>query len=230
MENSIKNWSEDDRPREKLLSKGSESLSDAELLAILIGSGNREHNAVDIARNVLKYSGNSLSCLGRTGARELSEKIKGLGPAKAVRIAAGVELGKRLGATLSVVGEPINSSSQAAAVFATTLSPLDHEEFWLLFLNNANKVVGKTRLSTGGISSTVVDVRLIMRKAVEHNATGLIAVHNHPGGVALPSEHDITTTKKIKKAADIFDVRFIDHIIICSDESFFSFADENLLS
>lgn len=230
MNNSIKNWSIEDQPREKLLKKGAQELTESELIAVIIGSGSKQENAVEVARQILKNADNSLSKLARMTARQISEPVAGFGVSKAAAVYAALELGRRRQVELFFEKkEPINSSKQAASMIAPLLSDINHEEFWALFLNNSNKEIARAKISSGGISATVVDVRIVMKQAILNNATGLIVYHNHPGGVCQPSEGDIQTTKKIKSAAEMLDIRFLDHIIICGTDRYFSFSDEGML-
>lgn len=229
MKTNIKNWNEDDRPREKLLHKGAATLSDAELIAILIGSGTRTMTAVDVAREILQHADNSLDFLGKLEAMELSRRIKGIGTAKAVSIVAAMELGRRRKANSAPDSLPVTSSAHAAEIFGPMLEDLGKEEFWMLMLNNANKTIGKTKLSEGGLTSTVVDVRIAMKQAILNNATAIMVCHNHPSGVCRPSNGDIDVTRKFAQAASCMDIRFLDHIIICGKGQYFSFADENMI-
>lgn len=226
---TIKSWNEDDRPREKMLQKGASGLSDAELLAILIGSGTRTLSAVELAREVLRFANSNLNELGRLDARDLVRNIKGIGPAKAVNIAAAMEIGRRRSSLCAENAAPIKSSLSAAEIFRPVLADLDHEEFWLLMLNNANRAIGKTRLSQGGLTSTVADVRIGLKHAIMNNATGIMIFHNHPSGLCRPSREDMDITAKFKQAAITMDIRFLDHIIICGKEDYYSFSDNGLL-
>jgi DNA repair protein RadC len=224
---SIKNWAADDRPREKLLVKGVQSLSDAELLAILIGSGTREVSAVELSRTVLADAENSLALLSRRSVNDLM-KSKGIGKAKAITIVAALELGKRR--KLSEISEKpkVTSSRDAYEFIHSYISDIMHEEFWVLFLNRSNKIIDKFKLSQGGISGTVIDVRLILKKALELLASALIVCHNHPSGNIHPSENDKRITDKIKMAAEQMDIKLLDHLII-GDNSYLSFSDEGIL-
>lgn len=223
----ITDWAVEDRPREKLLIKGISSLSDAEILAILISSGTRKKSAVDLGRELLNMVGNNLNSLGKLTVPDL-KKIHGIGPARAVTIAAALELGRRR--KLAEVPEilQIKSSQDVAAVFQPLLSDLSHEEFWVLFLNRSNRVIDRMKISQGGISGTVTDVRIIMKKAVEYLASGIIVCHNHPSGNLNPSEADSKITQKIKEAGNLMDIQLLDHIII-SDKDYYSFADNGML-
>ena len=224
---SIKDWSEDDRPREKLVSKGRRTLTDAELIAILIGSGNRNDSAVDLSKRILAASSNNLSELGKCTIKDFM-KFKGIGEAKAVSIVAALELGRRRndGGTLS--RKRITSSTSVFEIIQPIIGDLSHEEFWVLYLNNSNRVLDKQQLSKGGITGTLVDVRLVLKVALELNAVGIILAHNHPSGTLKPSKSDIQLTQKLKTAAASIDVKVLDHIIV-TEKAYFSFADDGLL-
>ena len=224
---SIKNWSHDDQPREKLLSKGKGSLSNAELIAILIGSGNRTENAITLSQRILLNVDNNLGELGKQSIAQLMT-FKGIGEAKAVSIAAALELGKRRRAETAIDLLKIGSSVSVFELMQPILGELPHEEFWIIYLNNSNKVLQKSQLSKGGITGTLVDVRLVLKKALELGATGLILVHNHPSGTLKPSEADKQITKKLKLAGLSLDIKILDHLII-TEKAYFSFADEALL-
>ncbi len=223
----IKNWALEDRPREKLLNHGTQSLSDAELLAILLGSGTRNSTAVDLARQILDSSGNNLHQLGKAGISELKQ-IKGIGSAKALMLMAVFELGRRRSQTDTTEKTKITSSKDVFNLFHPILGDLPHEEFWILILNRSNQVIDKVRISQGGISGTVIDTRLILRNAIEKLASGLVLCHNHPSGNTQPSEPDKKITEKIQSAANFMEINLLDHIII-ADKHFFSFADEGIL-
>ena len=225
---SIKNWSVDDRPREKLAQLGARSLSDAELIAILIGSGTREISAVELARKILSQSSNNLSELGKFSVNDLM-KTKGIGEAKAISIVAAMELGRRRKTSETVLRPKISSSNQAADIFFPLLSDLIHEEFWVAYLNRSNLLIERYQLSQGGLTGTVTDIRLIMKKALELLASSLILCHNHPSGNLEPSSQDREITNKIKNAAEFFDIRILDHIIIAGNK-YLSFADQALIS
>ncbi|RRO22579.1 RadC family protein [Flavobacteriaceae bacterium 14752] len=224
---SIKSWSENDRPREKLLYKGKSSLSDAELLAILIGSGNRAESAVGLCKRILKDKDHQLKLLSKMSVEEL-QHYKGIGEAKAISIVAALELGKRHGNADLPIFPKITSSADAYKVMKSIIGDLAHEEFWALLLDNSNKVINKHQVSKGGITSTVVDIRLIFKKALTSGAVALILAHNHPSGTLKPSRLDIKLTEKIKNAAELMDLKLFDHIIV-TEKSYFSFADEQLL-
>jgi DNA repair protein RadC len=224
---SIKNWSLDDRPREKLIHKGKGSLTDAELLAILISSGNKKESAVGLSKRILASANHRLHELGKLSLSQL-QQFNGIGVAKAVTIAAALELGRRRREEGVKDTVKVNASTVVYELMKSILAELEHEEFWILYLNNANKVVYKLQLSKGGIQSTVVDIRLVLKKALEVGATGLILAHNHPSGTLKPSKADIATTDKLQTAAASLDIKVLDHLII-SEMGYFSFADENLL-
>lgn len=223
----ITEWSPSDRPREKLIEKGAATLSDAELLAILISSGTKEKSAVDLGRELLLLAGNNLNTLGRLGIPEL-KTLHGIGEAKAVTIAAALELGRRRKLAEAPENGQIKSSSDVFNIFHPLLGDLTHEEFWILFLNRSNKTINRMKISQGGVSGTVTDVRIIMKKAVENLASGLVVCHNHPSGNNNPSESDIQITQKIRDAGSLLDVQLLDHIIIAGS-AYYSFADNGLI-
>lgn len=225
---SIKNWSQDDQPREKLRDKGKSTLSDAELVAILIGSGNREESAVDLCKRILASVENNLNTLGKVSIKQLMA-FKGIGEAKAITIAAAMELGRRRRNEGVLKLEKIASSKDVFNIMQPLIGELSHEEFWVLYLNNSNKVIQKYQLSKGGITGTLVDVRLVLKNALQLGATSLILSHNHPSGTLNPSESDKTITKKLKIASQSLDIKVLDHIIV-TEKAYFSFADENLMS
>lgn len=223
----ITDWAVEDRPREKMIRKGISTLSDAELLAILISSGTRKKSAVDLGRELLSSVSNNLNSLGKLSISDLL-KFRGIGPARAVTISAALELGRRRNiAELPDAGQ-IKCSKDAADIFQPLLSDLHHEEFWILFLNRSNRVIDRMKLSQGGISGTVTDVRIIMKKAVEFLASAIIVCHNHPSGNLNPSDADSKITGKIKEAGSIMDIQLLDHIII-SGKDYYSFADNGLI-
>ncbi len=224
---SIKQWSKDDRPREKLLYSGAENLSNSELLAILIHNGTRQRSAVDLAKDVLKLGRDNLVELGKLSIKDLM-KIKGIGEAKAITIAAALELGRRRQAASSLNKTLVKTSSDIAAYMQTRLKDYRHEVFAVLYLNRANKINHFEIISEGGITGTVADPRIILRRALEEDAVNLILCHNHPSGSLKPSRADEQLTAKIKEAAKFLDITVLDHIIV-SDDGFFSFADEGLL-
>jgi len=224
---TIKNWAVEDRPREKLLSRGTESLSDAELIAILIGSGTRDVSAVELSRIILNSAGNNLHELGKLNIVELM-KIKGIGKVKALLLMAALELGRRRNRSEGCIKLKINSSKDVVSFFQPMLGDLPHEEFWILILNRSNQVIDKVRISQGGISGTVIDTRIILRSAIDKLASGLVLCHNHPSGNIQPSDADKKITEKIKTAANYMEINLLDHVII-ADKNFFSFADEGIL-
>jgi DNA repair protein RadC len=223
----ITDWAVEDRPREKMIQYGTSTLSDAELLGILISSGTKEKSAVDLGRELLALVNNNLNSLGKLSIADLT-KIHGIGNARAVTIAAALELGRRR--KLSEIPDvvQIKCSKDVADIFQPILSDLLHEEFWVLFLNRSNRVINRMKLSQGGISGTVTDVRMVMKKAVEYLASGIIVCHNHPSGNLSPSEADSKITQKIKEAGNLLDVQLLDHLII-SDKDYYSFADNGLI-
>ncbi|MCL6295576.1 RadC family protein [Jejuia spongiicola] len=224
---SIKNWAQDDQPREKLLYKGKNTLSDAELVAILIGSGNREESAVALSKRILASVDNNLTELGKLSIKELMG-FKGIGEAKAITITAALELGRRRRSEDALQKSKITSSGSVFELMQPIIGELQHEEFWIIYLNNSNKVIQKKQLSKGGITGTLVDVRLVLKNALQVGATGLILVHNHPSGTIKPSEADKQITQKLKIAAQSLDIKVLDHLII-TEKAYFSFADETLL-
>ncbi|MFN3556780.1 MAG: RadC family protein [Bacteroidales bacterium] len=223
----IKSWAEDERPREKLLAKGVAALSDGELLAILIGSGTRELSAVDLAREILLASQNSLSELSRLSIKDLT-RFKGIGEAKAINIAAALELGRRRRLKDGLERKKITSSRDAFEIMHPLLSDNNYEEFWIITLNRGNMVKKIHRISEGSLAGTVADPKKIFRMALEDNAASLILFHNHPSGNLTPSKKDSEITQKCKSAGLFLDMPVLDHIIIGAD-SYFSFADEGLL-
>jgi DNA repair protein RadC len=224
---SIKNWSQDDQPREKLRDKGKAVLSDAELVAILIGSGSREESAVDLCKRILASVDYNLNALGKLSIKQLME-FKGIGEAKAITISAALELGRRRRCEEGLQLDKISSSRSVFDVMQPILGELPHEEFWILYLNNSNKIIQKNQLSKGGITGTLVDVRLVLKNALEVGATALILCHNHPSGTLKPSHADKEITQKLKNAAQSLDIKVLDHLII-TEKAYFSFADEELL-
>ena len=225
--NSIKNWAEDDKPREKLMLKGKSALSDAELLAILIGSGSRNETAVGLCQRILKSVDNNLNSLGKLSITQLST-FKGIGEAKAISIIAALEIGRRRRIEDAAEVVKITSSKMVFEIMQPIIGELIHEEFWVLYLNNANKVIAKSQISKGGITGTTVDKRLIFKTAFENNAVAIILTHNHPSGKLEPSEDDKMITRIIKAAGKQLDVIVLDHIII-TEHGHFSFADKDIL-
>lgn len=224
---TIKNWAMDDRPREKLLQKGKLSLTDAELIAILIGSGSREGSAVELSKKILSKNQNNLNLLGKQSVAQLMQ-FKGIGEAKAISIIAAMELGRRRRSEEAIENVKISSSNSVFEVLQPMLGDLPHEEFWILYLNNANKIIETFQISKGGITGTLVDVRITLRKALELGAVSLILAHNHPSGNLNPSEADKQLTQKMKTAAESMDIKILDHLIV-TEKSYFSFADEGLM-
>ena len=225
---SIKNWAIEDRPREKLLLKGTQSLSEAELIAILIASGSINESAVELSKRILASVNNNLNQLGKQTIEEL-QKFKGIGQAKAITIVASMELGRRRKLSEITKKLKIKSSKDSFELFGPILEDLPYEEFWIAYLNRANKVISKTKLSKGGIIGTVIDVKLIMKSAIEKLASGLILCHNHPSGNLKPSNEDLKITKQLTDAAKLFDINVVDHIIIGNNE-YLSFVDEGLIA
>ncbi|WP_300434190.1 DNA repair protein RadC [Christiangramia sp.] len=224
---SIKKWAEDDRPREKLLQKGKLSLSDSELIAILIGSGSRNETAVELSKRILSSTKNNISELGKLSVNQLC-KFKGIGPAKAVSIVAALELGRRRRLEEALEQKKISSSHSVFEIMQPVIGELPHEEFWIIYLNNSNKVIEQFQISKGGITGTLVDVRITLKKALEVGAVSIILVHNHPSGNLKASEADKQLTKKLKLAAESLDIKILDHLIV-TEKSYLSFADEGML-
>lgn len=224
---TIKSWAEDDRPREKLILKGRQALSDSELLAILLASGSREETAVQLAQRILQENKNSINELAKLQLNDL-KKFKGVGEAKAVTIAAALEIGRRRTDESLEEKIKISSSKHAYSILKSKLSDLPHEEFWVLYMNRSNSLIKKECISKGGISGTVVDIRLILKPAIECLASSIILAHNHPSGNLKASQEDINLTKKTKEAAKLMDISLQDHLII-GDQAYLSFADEGML-
>ena len=224
---NIKDWAVEDRPREKLLSKGSRTLTDAELIAILISSGNIDETAVELAKRILQSVGNNLSELSKRGVDYL-KTFNGIGEAKAVSIIAALELGKRSKEANVFIRKKITDSNDAAEYFMSLLTDLNHEEFWVMLLDRGNKIIDSFMVSQGGVSGTVIDVRLIMKSAIEKLASSIILCHNHPSGTLQASDADLNITHKIKDAAKLMDISVLDHLII-GQSGYFSFADEGLM-
>lgn len=222
----ITHWSEDDRPREKLMLKGKSVLSDAELIAILIGSGSRNESAVELSKKILQSVEGNLNSLGKLSIAQLI-KFRGIGEAKAIAIIAALELGRRRRAEEAIELTKVTSSKVVFEVMQPLIGELAHEEFWVLYLNNSNKIIFKWQLSKGGITGTLVDVRLVFKTALEQNATSVILTHNHPSGKLKPSDADIAITKKMKDAGQLLDIVVLDHIII-TENGYYSFVDEGI--
>lgn len=225
---SIRHWAIEDRPREKLIQKGIASLSNAELLAILIGSGSRKESAVELSRKILRDARNNLNELGKSTIESLQKGYHGVGQAKAITIVAALELGRRRQLASPLEKPQIRKSEDVFTLMSPTLADLPHEEFWILVLNQANKVLTRFNISKGGIAGTVIDVRLIMEKALYQHASSIILCHNHPSGNRRPSQPDISITKKLAEAGKILDIHVLDHVII-AENHYFSFADEGML-
>ncbi len=227
MHKSINQWAEDDRPREKLLTHGQQTLSVAELLAILLGSGSRECSAVDLAKQILDHYDNDLNCLCKASAQELCKNFKGIGKAKAVSILAAMELATRK-SNIVVEKAQIKTSQAAFQIFSPYLRDLSHEEFWVALLTNANRVISLKRVSMGGVKETVVDKKILLKLVIEHLASAIIIAHNHPSGSTQISAVDKNITQEIKSLCHTLDVRLLDHIILCGNH-YVSFADEGIL-
>lgn len=224
---SIKNWAVDDRPREKLFQKGAAALSNAELVAILINNGSRDKSALSLAQEILKLGNDNLNELGKKSINEL-KKVKGIGDAKAITIAAALELGRRRQASEALTKPIIKKSFDIAEFLRAKIKDYNHEVFAVVFLNRSNKINHFEIISVGGITGTVADPKIILKKALENDATSLVLCHNHPSGNLHPSKMDEELTQKIKSAAKFFDIVVIDHIIV-SEEGYFSFADEGMM-
>ena len=224
---TIKLWSVNDRPREKLLINGRISLSDVELIAILIGSGNRTDSAVELSRKILQDASNNLNQLGKYSVKDLI-KFKGIGQAKAITILAALELGRRRKESEGLIKNKITGSNDVYQIIKPFLCDVPHEEFWIIALNRSNTVIKPIKISQGGITSTVVDTRLIFSKAMETLACSIILCHNHPSGNLKPSEEDLVITRKLIEAGKIMDIPVLDHLIY-TDDGYFSFSDDGIL-
>ncbi|MDR1583565.1 MAG: DNA repair protein RadC [Prevotellaceae bacterium] len=224
---TIKSWAEEDRPREKMMEKGTSVLSDAELVAIILGSGTKEMTAVDLAKNLLNSVDNDLNKLGKMSISDF-QKLKGIGAARAVTIAAALELGRRRKEFDKQKKEKIQHSKDIYDIFYPSLSDLPYEEFWMMYLNASKNVINKIKIGMGGTDKAFIDVKLIAKSAVECLASSAVAIHNHPSGNANPSTEDRLLTTRIKNILSFFDITLIDHVIITDDE-YFSFVDEGLL-
>ena len=227
LKTSIKNWAEDDRPREKMARHGAEVLSNAELLAIIINNGSKEKSAVELAKDILKLGADNLDELGKLSLKDF-QKIKGIGIAKAIAITAALELGRRRSGGNLLQRTKVTSSKEIAVYLRSILKDNNNEVFAVLFLNQANKIKNFKIMSKGGITGTVADPRIILKQALDEGATSIVLSHNHPSGNLSPSRADQELTQKIKQAASYFDIKILDHIIV-SDEGHYSFADEGLL-
>lgn len=223
----IKAWAEDDRPREKLLKKGSAALSDAELVAILLGAGSRRMSALDLAREILSSVDNNLSQLARLGVPELTG-FPGMGEAKAVGIIAALELGKRRSRSQAPDRVQIKSSTDVFQLMQPVLGDLPHEEFWVVYLNASNRVIRKSCISRGGMTGTLADQRLIFREGLLHKATSIILCHNHPSGATNPSDADRGLTRRVVDAGSLMDIKVLDHLIV-TEHAYYSFADEGMM-
>ena len=224
---SIKQWAEDDRPREKLLAKGKAALSDAELIAILIGSGNSSESAVELSRRILQAAADNLVELSRMSVSDLI-KFKGIGEAKAISIVAALELGRRRRSAEAQERKRIVTSRDAFEYMYSSMADLHYEQFWILLLDQSNKVIGAVQVSDGGIAGTVADPKRIFKTAIERNAAAMILCHNHPSGQLKPSDADVRLTKKLFQSGEMLEIRVIDHLIIGHDQ-YFSFSDEGVL-
>jgi DNA repair protein RadC len=220
---TIRNWAEDDRPREKFMLKGRHSLSDAELLAILIGSGTKQESALDLAKNILRLARENLAELSRLTIPDLL-KVKGIGYVRATALLAALELGRRRNESEVIVKEKIKNSQDAFEILRSVIGDKPYEEFWIILMNRANKIIRKCCISEGGVSGTVVDPKKIFKIAIDNHASSIVLGHNHPSGTITPSEADIQITKKIRDAGIMLDIDVIDHLII-GDDRFYSFAD-----
>ena len=226
MISNILSWAEEDRPREKLMLKGKAALSDAELIAILIGSGSRDLSAVDLSKLILQSVNNNLNELAKLSINDLM-KFKGIGDAKAISIAAALELGRRRKDSEMIKKPKVSSSADAYEAIRPHLMDLMHEQFWVLLLNRANEIIRPQQISIGGVVGTVADPKMIFKAAIEHLASSIILVHNHPSGNLTPSQADKDLTKKVKEAGKILDIPVLDHLIF-TDNGYFSFADNGI--
>ena len=224
---NIKSWAAEDRPREKLLLKGTSALSDAELIAILLGTGTASMSAVDVAKSMLQQAGNNLDDLARFTVKDLM-KIKGIGEAKAIAIVSALELGRRRKDSGTSDRPKIAVSKDAYDLLRGDLMDIPHEEFWVLLLNRANRLIKKQKISLGGVHGTVADPKIIFKTALEELASGIIVAHNHPSGNLAPSQQDIDLTRKLKEAGKLLEIQLLDHLIV-AEKQYYSFADEGLL-
>jgi len=223
---TIKNWADTDKPREKMISQGKTALSNAELLAILLGSGSADESAVELSRRILASVNNSLTTLGKQSLQQL-QAFKGIGQAKAITILAATEMGRRRAAETPELQPKIEVAHNVFTLMQPLIGELPHEEFWVLYLNSTNRVIHKARLFSGGITQTTVDVRLLFKTALEQGAIALILVHNHPSGNTTPSKEDIELTQRVKTAGDMLDIKLLDHVIV-TEKEYLSFLDERL--
>lgn len=224
---NIKSWAKEDRPREKLLLKGTSALSDTELIAILLGTGTASMSAVDVAKTILQTVGNNLDDLARLSVKDLT-KIKGIGQAKAITIVSALELGRRRKETNTQTRPKISGSKDAYDLLKGDLMDLAHEEFWVVLLNRANRIIKKQQISLGGVHGTVADPKIIFKLALEELASGIIVAHNHPSGNLIASQQDIDLTKKLKEAGKLLEIQLLDHLIVAG-KNYYSFADEGVL-
>ena len=224
---SIKAWAEEDRPREKLSGQGRRALTDAELIAILIGSGSRTESAVELSKRILHHYDNDLNNLGKASIAELS-RFKGIGEAKAISIIAALEVGRRRNETETKVLDEVKGSKDAYNIMRRTFMDLNHEEFWILLLNRSAKVLAKELISKGGLTGTVADPKIIFNIALQQHAASIVLLHNHPSGNLTPSQLDIDLTKKIAAAGKMLDINVLDHLIV-TNEGFYSFTDEGVI-
>lgn len=224
---SLKELAIDDRPREKMLQKGAGALSNAELLAILIGSGNNKETAVELSQRILTDNRNNLAELSTKDLPQLMT-YRGIGEAKAITIAAAMEIGRRRSVEKALERPSVSTSEEAYNILKTYMEDLDHEEVWVLYLNQANKVISSKKISSGGVALAIMDVKLIMKEALNLLASSIILSHNHPSGAITPSEHDKKSTQRIKEACNIFEISLLDHIIV-GKGTFFSFNDNCIL-
>ena len=223
---TIKNWADTDKPREKMISQGKTALSNAELLAILLGSGSADESAVELSRRILASVNNSLTTLGKQSLQQL-QAFKGIGQAKAITILAATEMGRRRAAETPELQPKIEVAHNVFTLMQPLIGELPHEEFWVLYLNSTNRVIHKARLFSGGITHTTVDVRLLFKTALEQGAIALILVHNHPSGNITPSKEDIELTQRVKTAGDMLDIKLLDHVIV-TEKEYLSLLDERL--
>ncbi|MFC2533401.1 MAG: DNA repair protein RadC [Capnocytophaga ochracea] len=223
---TIKNWEDTDKPREKMMAQGKTALSNAELLAILLGSGSADESAVELSRRILASVNNSLTTLGKQSLQQL-QAFKGIGQAKAITILAATEMGRRRAAETPELQPKIEVAHNVFALMQPLIGELPHEEFWVLYLNSTNRVIHKARLFSGGITHTTVDVRLLFKTALEQGAIALILVHNHPSGSTTPSKEDIELTQRVKTAGDMLDIKLLDHVIV-TEKEYLSLLDERL--
>lgn len=225
---SIKDWAEEDRPREKILLKGISALSDAELLAIIIGSGNTEETAVELAQRILHSADNNLNSLGKLSVNQLISGFKGIGEAKAITIVSALELGKRRKFAETINKEQIICSRDIFESFHPIMYDLEYEEFWILLLNRRNQIIDKVKISQGGVSETIVDNKLILKEALNRLASAIVLCHNHPSGNKRPGRNDDILTQRIKEACQLLNIDLLDHIVVCNND-YYSYADEGKL-